>query len=76
MELVITILALWIVPGILAYAIASLYSKDWTINDKDVVLIVPILNIVMLAFVILITAESLLDRLINWIYGNKRKWKQ
>ena len=66
MELVITILALWIVPGILAYAIASLYSKDWTINDKDIVLIVPILNIVMLAFVILLTVEMLISKVINY----------
>ena len=67
MTLVLTLIALWLIPGIIAYCIASCYNKNWSFNDKDVVLIVPILNIVMLAFVILITAESLLDRLINYI---------
>ena len=67
MTLVLTIIVLWLIPGLIAYCIACWYNKDWTINDKDVVLIVPILNIVMLAFVILITAESLLDKLINYI---------
>ena len=67
MTLVLTLIALWLIPGFIAYCIASLYSHEWAINDKDIVLIVPILNVVMLAFVILITAESLLDRLINYI---------
>lgn len=67
MTLVLTLIVLWLIPGFIAYCIACWYNKDWTINDKDVVLIVPILNIVMLAFVILITAEHLLDKLINYI---------
>lgn len=66
MTIILKIIALWLIPGILAYAIAGLYSKDWTINDKDVVLIVPILNAVMLAFVILLTVEMLISKVINY----------
>jgi hypothetical protein len=70
MEILLTLIALWLVPGFIAYCIASWYNKNWSFDEKDFVLLLPIVNIVMLAFVILITAESLLDRLINWIYGN------
>lgn len=67
MEILLTLIALWLLPGILAYCIAGLYNKNWSFDEKDLVLLLPIVNIVMLAFVILITAESLLDRLINYI---------
>lgn len=66
MTIILKIIALWLLPGILAYAIASFYSKDWTINDKDIVLIVPILNAVMLAFVLLLTVEMLISKVINY----------
>lgn len=67
MEILLTLIALWLIPGIIAYCIACWYNKDWSFDENDLVLLLPIVNIVMLAFVILITAESLLDRLINYI---------
>ena len=67
MTLVLTLIALWLIPGIIAFCIVSWYNKDWSFDEKDIVLLLPIVNIVMLAFVILITAESLMDRLINYI---------
>lgn len=72
MTLVLTLIALWLIPGFIAYCIACWYNKNWSFDENDVVLIVPILNIVMLAFVILITAESLLDKLINWIDASRK----
>lgn len=57
------ILALWLVPGFLAYIIASLSSDEWDVDDDDKILLVPVVNFVMLILVVMITIEDVMDKI-------------
>lgn len=62
MEILLIILAFWLLPGLLAYVVVSLHSHDWRVECKDLAFFaVPMFNVLVLGFVIIITIEDLLD---------------
>lgn len=56
---ILIILAVWLVPGFLAYIIAAISSDDWGVDEDDRILLVPVVNVVMLILVVMITIEDL-----------------
>lgn len=57
-------LALWLVPAVLCYLLVGLYSKDWHFEDKDTVMIIPVVNIIVLGLVIIIAFD-------DWVLNGK-----
>lgn len=55
------ILAFWLLPCVLAYVIASWYSKAWRPEKKDLLLLVPFLNWVMFGCVLCILFDEWLE---------------
>ena len=53
----------WLAPCISAYVIAALYSKDWRPVKKDWLLLVPVVNWIMLGFVLCILFDEFLTRI-------------
>ena len=53
------VLCVWLVPGILAYVLGSLYSKEWSFEEHDLILLFPLVNIVVLVLVLVILFDDL-----------------
>ena len=59
METVWIILGLWIVPGVLAFVLGCWHSKKWCIDGKDLILFLPLVNIVVFGLVLVILFDDL-----------------
>ena len=57
---ILIILAIWLIPGLLGYLIASATSRQWSVDDKDWVLIIPGLNIIVLGLVTIIAIDEMI----------------
>lgn len=62
MTTLIILLALWIVPGIFGYVIASAVSRHWKFEGEDFVLAIPVVNILALGLILLICIDEKLSR--------------
>lgn len=56
------IIILWLLPAVLSYAITSLYSKDWRLGKADLLLLIPVVNLVVLGLQMII----LIDDFLSW----------
>lgn len=63
MTTIIIFLAFWLAPCIPVYVIAAWYTKDWKPVKKDWLLLVPVLNWIMLGFVLCILFDELLTKI-------------
>ena len=62
MSTLLIILALWLVPGILGYVIASAVSRHWKFDGEDYVLAIPLVNILALGLILLICIDEIVHR--------------
>lgn len=58
MTTLLIILALWLIPGILGYVIASSVSRHWKFDGEDFVLAIPVVNILALGLILLICIDD------------------
>ena len=52
------ILAAWLVPAIASYLLVSIYSKEWYVEDMDLVTLLPGVNIIVLGLVLIILLDE------------------
>lgn len=58
MTLLLWIITLWLVTAILGYIFVSIHSDDWHFNEKDLVLLFPIVNIVVFGLILIILFDE------------------
>ena len=58
MTMIWMILAAWLVPAIASYLLVSIYSKEWYVEDKDLVTLIPGVNIIVLGLVLIILLDE------------------
>lgn len=59
MDIVLIILGIWIIPGLIAYVIGCLHSKQLSFDKNDRILLFPIVNIMVLGLVLIILFDEL-----------------
>ena len=57
-------LVVWVVVAIVSYVLVGIYSKDWSFHEKDMVLLFPIVNVIVLGLVLIIMLDE-------WIVNRK-----
>jgi len=62
MTTLLIILALWLIPGIIGYMIASSVSRHWKWDGEDFVLFIPVVNILALGLILLICIDEKLSK--------------
>jgi len=60
MTLFMVLVAAWIGPGLVAYLLTSLTTGNWGMDDEDVVLFIPVLNIVVLLLTVMIIVDVMI----------------
>lgn len=58
MTLILIILAAWLLPALIGYILVAIYSKEWLVEDKDFVLLIPGVNIIVLGLVLIILLDE------------------
>lgn len=58
MTLICIVLVIWLLPAILSYVLVSIDSHSWEPDTKDVIVLIPVVNIVVLGLVLIIMLDE------------------